>query len=179
MKKQSKILLAVLGVLVVGAVVFASTNSGLFQGKLMGGGNINKAEFAKMVVENAGLDIAPPCSVFSYVPEDVWFNQYVCTLYNNGIVKGYVDGTFGPFGMLIRAEAAKVVHEAFGLDYSCKLPKLFKDVDSNTWYYDFINQLAAYDFFSEDVQIGSKFRPSDMLTKAAAERWFSKSANLK
>lgn len=34
MKKQSKILLAVLAVLVVGALVFASTNSTLFQGKL-------------------------------------------------------------------------------------------------------------------------------------------------
>src|SRR3990167_8553959 len=134
MKKQSKILLAVLGVLIVGAIVLASTNSSLFQGKLTSSGNINKAEFASLVVKNAGLETAP-CNVFSDVPENVWFNGYVCALYNQGIVKGFADGTFKPYESLTRAEAAKIIHLAFGMEYSCTLPKLFKDIDNLSWYY--------------------------------------------
>lgn len=177
MKKQSKILLAVLAVVVVGVVVLVSTNSGLFQGKLMGNSAISKAEFAALVVNNAGLETAP-CNVFSDVPKDVWFNEYVCALYNEGIVKGYLDGTFKPFASLTRAEAAKIIHQAFGVEYSCNLPKLFKDVESSTWYYDFINQLAAYDFFSKETQIGSNFKPNDNLTKSSADRWFLQASKL-
>lgn len=179
MKKQNKIILAILAVLIVGFGVFVSTNSSLFQGKLaIANHNITRAEFAKMLVESAGLELTS-CNVFPDVPQSAWYNGYVCTLYSNGFMDGYPDGNFRPQGLMNRAEAAKIIHTTFGVEYSCVLPKLFRDVNNTEWYFEFVNQLAAYDFFSAETAIGSNFNPANLLTTSAATKWFSKADNLR
>lgn len=177
MKKQSKILLGVLAVLIVGAAALVSTNSSLFQGKLVKSSAINRAEFARLLVVNAGFETSS-CDVFSDVPEKVWFRGYACALYNRGIIQPYPDGTFRPSQLLTRAEASRIIHSVFEVDYALPLSELFNDVRTGVWYYTYINELAAYGFFGTEAPIGSNFRPDDILTQSAAERWFSQSANL-
>lgn len=179
MKKENLkwLVLALVAVVTVGVVVFAGGGT-LFQGKIAAKGPITRADFSKMLVIAADLEPVE-CNVFADVPIDAWYNNYVCALYNADVLKGYADGTFKAQNTINRAEAAKAIHLAFGLDqYSCPLPALFSDISKDSWYYDQVNELAAHEFFVKEVKIGSSFKPADNLTAAAANRWFSQSAKL-
>lgn len=178
MKKQSKILLGVFAVLIVGAVAaLVSTNSSMFQGKLVKSSAINRAEFARLLVVNAGLETSV-CDAFSDAPEGVWFNRYACALYNQGSIRPYPDGTFGPSQPLTRAEASRIIHSAFEVDDAPPLSISFRDVPIDRWYSTYINELAALGFFGTEAPIGSDFRPADLLTRSAAATWFLQSGNL-
>ncbi len=75
------------------------------------GVGINRAEIAKMVVNAFELDQdlagAPH---FDDVTSADWFYGYVETIYNNGCMRGYGDGTFGPANAVTRAETAQIVY---------------------------------------------------------------------
>lgn len=77
------------------------------------GVGINRAEIAKMVVNAFAIDQdlsgAPH---FDDVSEGDWFFGYVETAYNNDLIRGYGDGTFGPANAVTRAETAKIVYDS-------------------------------------------------------------------
>ncbi len=77
------------------------------------GVGINRAEIAKMVVNafelEQDLSGAPH---FDDTAESDWFYGYVETAYNNGLMRGYGDGTFGPANAVTRAETVKIVYDA-------------------------------------------------------------------
>ncbi len=76
------------------------------------GVGINRAEIAKMVVNafevDQDLSGAPH---FDDVNSSDWFYGFVETAYNNGCMRGYGDGTFGPGNAVTRAETAKIVYD--------------------------------------------------------------------
>ena len=76
------------------------------------GNGINRAEIAKMVVNALELDLditgAPH---FDDVASSDWFFDYVETMYNYDLMRGYADGTFGPAKPVNRAETAKIVYD--------------------------------------------------------------------
>ena len=74
------------------------------------GVGINRAEIAKMVVN--AFEIDPDLAGaphFDDVTSADWFYSYVETAYNNGLMRGYGDGTFGPANAVTRAETVKIV----------------------------------------------------------------------
>ncbi len=78
------------------------------------GVGINRAEIAKMVINafevEQDLSGAPH---FDDVSDDgEWYYGYVETAYNNGLIRGYGDGTFGPANAVTRAETVKIVYDA-------------------------------------------------------------------
>lgn len=87
--------------------------NGYPDGQFRPGVGINRAEIAKMVVNGFALDQdlsgAPH---FDDVTAGDWFYGYVETVYNNGAMRGYGDGTFGPGNAVTRAETAKIVYDA-------------------------------------------------------------------
>lgn len=77
------------------------------------GADINKVEAAKMVVNAFELDFdTTGAPHFDDVPADAWFYNYVETAYNNGLMRGFADGTFGVENDITRAEMVKVVYDA-------------------------------------------------------------------
>jgi hypothetical protein len=76
--------------------------------------NINRAEALKIVLEGfeIWIDTDFEDNVFDDVNSDAWYFDYVMTAYNNELVSGYDDGTFGPDNYMTRGEAAKVVWTA-------------------------------------------------------------------
>lgn len=87
--------------------------NGYPDGMFRPGVGINRAEIAKMTVNGFALDQdlsgAPH---FDDVTTGDWFYGYVETVYNNGAMRGYGDGTFGPGNAVTRAETAKIVYDA-------------------------------------------------------------------
>lgn len=86
--------------------------NGYPDGMFRPGVGINRAEIAKMVVNAFEVDQdlagAPH---FDDVGEADWFYGFVETAYNNGCMRGYGDGTFGPGNAVTRAETAKIVYD--------------------------------------------------------------------
>ncbi len=74
---------------------------------------INRAEIAKMNVNAFEIDQdlsgAPH---FDDVSSSDWFYGYVETAYNNGLMRGYGDGSFGPANAVTRAETVKIVYDS-------------------------------------------------------------------
>ena len=87
--------------------------NGYPDGEFRPGVGIGRAELAKMVVNAFEIDQdlsgAPH---FDDVNESDWFYGYVETAYNNGLMRGYGDGTFGPGNAVTRAETSKIVYDS-------------------------------------------------------------------
>ena len=59
----------------------------------------------------------------------------------NQIISGYPDGTFKPSALISRAEISKIICTAFNIKLEDGESR-FKDVESNTWYYKYVNGVA-------------------------------------
>ena len=71
-------------------------------------------------------------TAFSDVPESGLFSDAVSYLSGRGIISGYEDGTFRPYGQLTRAEAATIIVRAGNLPVS-DIKSTYSDVPNNHW----------------------------------------------
>jgi hypothetical protein len=106
---------------------------------------VNRAEMAKLAVEAAGLPLETASAApFNDVPMGQWYTNYIYTAEKNGVVGGYknesgaLTGSFGPGNNLNRAEAAKVIVNAFALPEDMSGAPHFPDVKSSDWFYIFV-----------------------------------------
>lgn len=72
------------------------------------GDRIDRASFAKMVADAAGLDLVSSTGTFSDVSSSAWYSDYVETVYAWSIVDGKTSTTFAPGDSVSRAEASKM-----------------------------------------------------------------------
>lgn len=79
--------------------------------------------------------------VFSDVSQNHPNASAITFVKEQGIVKGYADGSFKPDARINRAEFTKIIVGAtFGPEYieSCKLTSLFSDVSAGDWFAPFV-----------------------------------------
>lgn len=136
-------------------------------------GGLNRAEMAQVAMKAAGLseDTAGAPHFNDVKPTD-WFYAAVETLYNNGVVGGVNGGaldangmaTYNPAGAVNRAEAAKILTAAFGLEFAyVDGAPSFPDVAKSAWFYDFVETAYAHGILG-GYQNGN-FGPSDAVTR--------------
>jgi len=85
---------------------------------------INRAEFLKIAIESYFPEINmfnPNYTCFDDVLISDWFNKYVCFAKKNGIISGYIDGSFRPMQNITLSEALKVSLNSSGVDFSAPL----------------------------------------------------------
>lgn len=95
--------------------------------------NINRAEFAKIVVNAKFKDelaTYTPSNCFPDVKASDWFAKYVCFAKDQGIIGGYPDGTFKPANNINSMEAIKIEFETLLPEY---INVNFAS-DNNIWY---------------------------------------------
>lgn len=81
------------------------------KGRFMPANNVTRAEFAKMLVNAAGIyDETATCD-FKDVTKDKWYYSYVASAYKAGIVKGNA-GSYGPNDYITREQMAVMVANA-------------------------------------------------------------------
>lgn len=144
-------------------------------------GQINRAELMKMVVE---MMVGDPVGLGDYencFPDvsDDWYAPYVCYAYEQGWVDGYPDGSFQPGNYTNRAEAVKIILNAYfdgdipgldtldlGFEYHADIPN---DADEDAWYYPFVEYAAlagALDLqHVENISFGYNYFPGDEMTR--------------
>jgi hypothetical protein len=126
---------------------------------------INRAEFTKIVLGALGFEISEdvPESAFTDAPNGTWYTPYTQAAYEEGIVEGYDDGTFGAANYINRAEAVKILLEAAGVDVTESLIE-FDDVDEDAWYAPYV--ATAYSMGIISGYADGNFGPSDNMTRA-------------
>ena len=88
--------------------------SGYSDGTYRPGEYINRAEFAKMVVNASGLDNdgTMGSDIFNDVSSGVWFDEYVGTMYVNSVTDGTSSNTYSPADWVSRGAAAKMTYNS-------------------------------------------------------------------
>lgn len=136
--------------------------SGNADGTFRPNGNINRAEFAKVVL--LALNKEPTSArgnVFSDVPKNAWYAPYVETAAELGIIEGYPDGSFRPAENINRAELFTMLARSFnGLEITGK--NSFTDVPENIWY----EEAATFAKEKKLLDFGTQFKPAEIMTRA-------------
>lgn len=70
---------------------------------------ITRAAALKIILAAAGFEVSDTSNDFTDVNSNDWFAPYVSFASKNGIVNGYLDGSFGPGRNITRAEVAKIM----------------------------------------------------------------------
>ncbi len=76
---------------------------------------LNRAEFLKIALLSADVQLTDATGCFPDTPASAWFTKYICTAKNDGIVEGNPDGLFHPERDVNYAEALKMLVELFEL----------------------------------------------------------------
>ena len=106
--------------------------------------NVTRAEFATMLCNQFGINASQYANVsipFKDVKKSDWFYKYVAAAYENKLIKGYPDGTFGPQKKVTKAEALTMIDNA-GVKYNGwtldQTGHTFADVKPTDWFYKYI-----------------------------------------
>ena len=109
------------------------------------------------------------CDGFSDVDADYEYCAAIEWAQSEGIFEGYSDGKFRPNQSINRAEAIKVILEAFGVSTSgfdgSDLD--FVDVNKNAWYAKYLAAALDYGIFEGDEN-GKTARPNASVNRAEA-----------
>jgi hypothetical protein len=77
--------------------------------------------------------------VFNDISEEHPNKVAITYLKENNIVEGYEDGSFRPNNSINRAEALKIIVEAFEVNVDEKAKDRFSDVKEDQWFFKYVN----------------------------------------
>lgn len=92
---------------------------------------------------------------FSDVPENYWAFGYISEMAERGVLNGYPDGKFYPNSQVTRAEFAKIMTVAAGLNIAEPTMQIFSDVKITDWYAPYVH--TAKEYLSAYNQNGSSY----------------------
>lgn len=90
--------------------------------------------------------------------------QAIESLSEKGIIDGYPDGEFKPDSIVNRAEAAKMILNAFKIAHDESYDEDFPDVDKEAWYFPFV--MAGKKAGLINGYPDGKFKPGDTVNLA-------------
>ena len=96
---------------------------------------------------------------------DLWCNNAISTLTNMGVIDGFQDGNFRPYGKITRAQFAKIAvgfFETTAKEYQ----GYFTDVAPDAWYTSYIEAAARVGLI-QGFEDGT-YRPNENITRAQA-----------
>jgi len=102
--------------------------------------------------------------IFSDVPLDSWYYQYVKSLYDAGITNGCGNGKYCPNNYVTRAEMAAFIARAMGLSMPSCTDQPFTDIPEGSW---FCSSVAAIkDAGITNGYSDGTYRPNNLVTRA-------------
>jgi len=134
-----------------------------------GGKQVKKARFAlalllAVVMVLGCVPVAFAKGSFSDVADDHWAAQRISRMVDDGIIKGYDDGTFRPEEVVTREEFAALVVRALGLTLVNPAAPTFSDVPKTAWSYMEVETAAKQGYIKGYG--GGLFGPQDLIKRA-------------
>lgn len=105
--------------------IISGTDTGMFYPD----NAITREEFVKLIVLATNLPISDADCGFEDVSKDSWAYPYIATAFENGIVSGISDTTFGYKNKITRQDMAVMICRAMKVDGVNENPLSFKDAD--------------------------------------------------
>ena len=96
---------------------------------------------------------------FDDVPSSHWAFAYIGEMSDREVVSGYPNGKFYPNNEVTRAEFARIMTSASGLQISAPTSKDFNDVETDAWYAPYVH--AAYPYLSGYNRNGGSYYMPD------------------
>lgn len=127
-----------------------------------------------------GVATAATSKVFSDVPADAWYADYVTKLADAGVIDSTKD-MYRPGDLVNRAEMAKFAFMVSGLPMEKASSAPYSDVAMGQWYTDYVYTLTKNGVVSGDKVNGvptGKFRPMDSLNRAEATKMLVNAAQM-
>ncbi|HEY9669719.1 MAG TPA: S-layer homology domain-containing protein [Coleofasciculaceae cyanobacterium] len=123
---------------------------------------------AQVSAQDAAQQKAAQQGVFPDVQPDYWAQPFIQALAKEGIITGYLDGTYRPENPLDRDEFAAIIRQAFSQEQVRTIPSgsVFKDVPSNYWAAPPIEEAYETGFMKGYPK--NLFRPQEEVTKVQA-----------
>ncbi len=140
--------------------------------------SINRAEFVKMALEAADIQLSETRDDENFKFEDLddWQKPTVYEAWKMDIVQGYDETTFAPAQDITRAEALKVALLAFGADIPENTDEYAFEDTKDHWASSYIN--FAYLNYVVAGREDGMFYPDDSITRAEAAKIISKLTEL-
>lgn len=120
--------------------------------------------FAAVVNYGEELENMPSTSYaqrFSDVPKSYWAFGYIAEMVERGVLSGYPDGYFRPDRNVTRAEFAKIMTSAAGIQITQPAYSSFDDVRTGDWYSPYV-EAAKYYLSGYETYYGYYYMPNDM-----------------
>lgn len=135
---------------------------------------INRAELMKVLVAGQGID--PDSNTYQNCFPDVttdWYAKYVCYAHAQGWVDGYPDDTFKPEQTVNKAEATKMIVNAYSFTPATEESQatssfMFTDVNGTDWFYGYVMVLADVGVVDK---VGYTYSPADGMTRGLTSEY--------
>ena len=131
---------------------------------------INRAEFAKLMVESLGMEaIAWENPFTDHLPS--WAGGYILAAVEAGLFTGYEDGTFRPGQELTRQEMAAVLVRAMGAEPKVEGALDFTDAETiASWAVNYVRKAVALKLLTGHED--GRFDPDGTATRAQSSAVF-------
>lgn len=94
-----------------------------------------------------------------------WYAPSICYAKEEGWIGGYEDNTFRPTDPVSKAQALKILIEAFDVSpRDSSIASGFQDVDQDAWYYSYVSTALSNDLIIENPY-KQYFNPEDNITR--------------
>ncbi len=106
------------------------------------------------------------CNYFNDVDANAWYHEVIDWAYENGILRGYDDGSgnVGPEDATLRAHVAVMMWRMAGEPVAAK-PADFNDVKAGAWYADAVAWVQETGLFVGYQDGSGNFGPYDIMTR--------------
>jgi cysteine-rich repeat protein len=151
---------------------------------------LTRAEFTKIALKSIGIDIdlneETKRAPFYDVPLYAWYAPYIAKAKELGLINGYPDDSFKPDQPINKAEAVKILMNAFGFDITSagKRTDSYRDILSDQWYFLAVNfaiknGLADGKRLTNGVTLDYLFGPGENITRGEMAKMAIKTIEFK
>ena len=132
-------------------------------------GTITRGEvatiFFRLLTDEARDKYWSQTNSYSDCNSDLWCNNAISTLSNMGIIDGYSDGTFRPYGKITRAQFAKIAVGFFETTTQ-EYQGYYSDIPENAWFTNYVEAASRVGLIQGFAD--GTFRPNVNITRAQA-----------
>ena len=132
-------------------------------------GTITRGEvatiFFRLLTDEARDKYWSQTNNYSDCNSDLWCNNAISTLSNMGIIDGYSDGTFRPYGKITRAQFAKIAVGFFETTTQ-EYQGYYSDISENAWFTNYVEAASRVGLIQGFAD--GTFRPNVNITRAQA-----------
>ena len=121
--------------------------------------------FFRLLTDEAREEYWCQTNNYTDVPADLWCNNAISTLTNMGIIDGYQDGSFRPYGRITRAQFAKMAVGFFETTTE-EYQGYYTDVPENAWFTEYVEAASRVGLI-QGFEDGT-YRPDTNITRAQA-----------